>query len=436
MKKIIFAALLFIMVSFTVYAQEIVPKNEDDFDPPKKTAPFVLSYGGNIAPIVIGDMSGDKTLAMSSTNILLWARVTLPANGSFFIRARDTLMLKLYEDNYPADSVTNLVDLDAAYYEYNPPASGIKLSAGRKVFSLGAGILLAGRGDGIETGYTSKAADIKAFGMYTGLLRKDFNPYGLSGPDFNDGAKRMFAGLSVGRDVGNQTPYLLGMYQKDMSKDNQDAKIDYNSWYAGAGVKGVISRSDYFAEGYYEGGESFTGGEPSTISAFGAAAAVNYYFEGKTSPALSVQYGFASGDPDRGSANSSTGNSAGDDNGFIAFGYFPGGLALRPAFSNIHIFRLGGSFNPFGGDDSRVKKMTFAAKYSFYAKFDEKGVINSGEAGRIYFDAGHGADASIRWAPYTDLSVYTMYGLFVPGRAYPTDEPLRHFMIIGTNLSF
>ena len=434
MRKFVLVLVLVVSAAEVAFAQEIVPKNDDWLGLPKERTPFMFDWGGNFSPTVMLDKSGSSTLSMSATNLNVWARLTLPGDGALFLRGRDTLMNCLYQKAYPAEKHKNLYDLDAAYYEFKPVSSGFSLSLGRKLYLVGSGTLLSGTGDGVEANYVSPLLQLKLFGMYTGFLRKDYNPYGLNSTDYNVGARRLFAGGTLRTNIGNQTPFLMGLYQKDYASN---ATGRYDSWYGGAGIKGVLSQADYFVEGYFESGKSYfndaTG--KSSVTAFGAAASLNYYFKVITSPSVSAQYGIASGDKDRINTEA-TGNISGSDNGFISFGYFPAGLALRPTFSNIQIFRAGAAFNPFERLSDHIRKITIDAKYSYYMKCRKKGVINSGEATNNSYDVGHGIDTSLRWAPFSDFTVYVMYGLFIPGKAYSTREPKRNFAVAGASLSF
>jgi hypothetical protein len=437
MKKYITAITLFLAMTAGLSAQEIMPPSDDGFEYKSKEA-WLFTWGGTLAPVVVTDMSGDDSLIMSMNGLRLWANITLPGSGRLFVRGRESANILVSQENRPVENdFENLIDLDAAFYEYMPADSSLSFSLGRKVYTIGAGVLFAGRGDGAEAGYAHSAFNVKLFSAYSGLLLKEYNPYGMSGPDYTDGSKRLFSGADISVPVKGHVPYVVALHQKDFSEEEEGVPSRYDSWYGGAGVKGIVGSGDYFIEGWYQGGEgSSNSGEKSSVSAFGAAASLNWFFKAKYSPSASVQYGVASGDPDRLSASGARDNTAGDDTAFHAFGYFPAGYAFRPLFSNIHIFRAGGAFNPFEGFGSRLKKFTAGLKYSYYMKYDEKGVVNYGEGDNLESGLGHAADLSLKWLPYTDLAVFAQYGLFVPGAAFSDDEPSRHFIMIGSNLSF
>ena len=152
------------------------------------------------------------------------------------------------------------------------------------------------------------------------------------------------------------------------------------------------------------------------------------------SPALILQYAYGSGDKHRTDYTSPTrpGTAEGDDTGFMYFGTFSGGFALKPVLANIHILRGGFSFSPFD-------KMSLGAKYAYYMKDKKDSPIGSNEGTTAESFIGQGVDVSFRWQIFYDLSVYVNYGLFLPGDAFETSEGEkegnRNFIMAGMNLS-
>ncbi len=279
-------------------------------------------------------------------------------------------------------------------------------------------------------------------GMYTGLLQKDSNPYGLSDKDLSDGAKRVFSGGTIAANFLNQKIYLFGIAQIDQGDEDSNAKTRYESQYYGAGLEGVVlQNASYFAEFVYETGESYLQGinETSSIAAYAVNSGINYFFPVALNPALIIQYAFGSGDKYRADYSDSTrpSGATGDDTGFIYFGTFSGGYALKPQLSNIHIFRAGISFTPFSWADSiYIKNMSLSGKYSYYLKDNKDSAINTAEGSLPESFIGQGIDFSLRWQIFYDLSMYVNYGLFLPGDAFASSEGARNFVMSGVNFSF
>ncbi|HNR89936.1 MAG TPA: alginate export family protein [Spirochaetota bacterium] len=410
--------------------------------------PFSISYGGWLMPMVIDERRNDQVLTTSVNTAKLWIKSTLWGKSYVYVRGKDQYYHILKHDGIGireaggSDGIKlneNKVDLDVGYLAVSTDDNMLQVYAGRKFFILGSGLALNGRGDGIQVDLNTSVADVRVFGMYTGLLQKDFNPYGLSDEDIAVGARRYFAGSMVQRTLWNQTLYLFAMAQLDNGRQ-QFIRSRYNSQYYGIGLKGVITDSvEYFGEFVYESGESYLKGknEKRNVNAAAAQAGVNWYLPLPLEPVFMVQYAYGSGDEDRYDCASPTANQAGEDNGFIYFGTFLGGYALRPLLSNLHIARGGFSLSPFSWSESRfLRRMNVTAKYSYYMKDKPKGVINYNEAPLEETEVGHGADASFRWRIFYDLSIFVNYAMFFPGKAYVEGEKNRQFIQGGCNFIF
>jgi len=441
----ILLTLTLFLSSGALFAQAGAPTVGDDLsydlnaDPqmrptPGEWKPFTLSYGGWITPVIIDERKGsDSALTTSVTTLRLWMQSTLWKNSFIHVRGKDVYLTGLAEKNRAKPESENTIDLDLAFIQMATPGGALRFSAGRKYFILGTGLAFNGRGDGAELNLYSRIVDIKAFGVYTGLLAKDQNPYGLSGKDISDGAKRVFVGGSIERGFVNQTAYLLALVQMDRQDEEAGTKSRYDSQYYGAGLKGlIIDGMDYYAEFIYQMGESYlrysTTGEKDTVKAMAGMFGLNYYFDAAYNPALLFQYAYGSGDDD--SADT-------DDTTFTYFGTYVGGFALRPQLKNIHIARLGFSFLPFYASEKMwLKRLNVIARYSYYMKDKPEAYASAGEGPLEERFLGHGADFSLRWAIFSDLSFFVNYGLFLPGDAYSSSEGTRNFVMGGFNLVF
>lgn len=403
-----------------------------------------FQYGAILSPVLVYEKDSGSSLTSSVINARVWGKTALWNNSSLYVRVKNSYLAVLADTGtaYATVENDNVLDLDLAYFSQSTASGNIVFSAGRKYYNLGTGVVLNGRGDGAELLYFSRLVDVKVFGLYTGLLLKDNNPYGLSTRDLTDGAERIFAGGQLATSVSNQNLYIFGMAQIDQADEDAGTKSRYNSQYYAAGANGVFLRDFfYYGEFIYETGESYisVANEKATIAAYAVNSGINYYIPAKLNPVLSLQYAYGSGDKDR--KDYTTGNrppgSSDDDTGFISFGSFSGGFALKPTLSNIHIFRGGASFTPFAEAQSPyIKKMTAGLKYAYYMKDVAESPIKSGAAGEDNKHIGHGVDLSLRWQIFMDMSFYVNYGIFIPGDAYSKSQEDIHYIQSGFNFSF
>lgn len=408
--------------------------------------PFSLGYGGWITPLYIDEIEGDTRLSVSQTTARLWFDAGLWQNSSLYIRVMDRYQYVLTMDNLEdsEDDIKeseNVLELEMAFLRWSSDNNMFRVSLGRRYFSVGTGLVLNGRGDGAELGIYTPVVDIIAFGAYTGLLNKDENPYNLSERDIDDGAKRVFSGGVLEKHFGNQTFYMFGVVETDLAEDDDAVKSRYNAEFYGVGIKGYMGGSvSYYAETIYETGTSYkdNSAEERSINAHAGLLGMDVYIRSAMLPVISLQYAYGSGDKDKGDNNSPTGNTNGDDTGFMSFGTFQGGYGLRPSLANLHVFRAGFAVAPFWNSAKpALKRMTFIAKYSYYLKYYSSGVINSGEAPLDDRDVGHGVDLALRWGIFYDLTLFVNYGLFLPGAAYESnDNNPRNFILAGANVVF
>jgi len=396
-----------------------------------------IQYGAILSPIYLFEDNDGGQLGSYILNASIWAKTYLWSNSFLYIRGKNSYMGIVTNDgSYSSTESDNVLDLDLAYLSASSGSGAFNLSLGRKYYSIGSGLVLNGRGDGGETSLYGSILSIKLLGMYTGFLKKDNNPYGLSDKDITDGAERAFSGGTITASFYNQKLYLFGLAQFDRADQETDAETKYDSQYYGGGLEGVVLQNiSYFAEFVYEKGTSYianttTPNEESDIAAYAVNSNINYYIPVVFHPALIFQYAYGSGDKYR--TNYSTSNrpagSIDDDKGFMYFGTFSGGYALKPVLGNIHIFRAGLSFAP-------INKISLSAKYNYYKKDKKEAPINSGEATLPESFIGQGVDVSFRWQMFYDLSMYVNYGLFLPGDAYDSSTGNKTFVMAGINLS-
>lgn len=390
-----------------------------------------IQYGGWITPVYINQYTGTST--NSSINTLrLWMRSYLWDNSYLYVRGKYTFSVLSSRET----STDHLVDLDAAFIDAQFLGKKLEVILGRKYFLLGSGLVLNGRGDGVEVDVYTRYIRAKILTSYTGLFQKDNNPYSISDADTADGAKRLFAGGSLSYILYNQKIYAIALGQIDFAKETTE---QYQSQYWGGGVEGALPWNlSYNTEYVYETGTSYTStDQEKKIRAMAALFNLNWQIKETTSPVVMVQYAYGSGDSDRDNYTGPTAGALGNDTGFVTFGTFLAGYGLRPVPGNLHVLRSGFSLSPTEMlDDLRLKRTTLIAKYSLYMKDKKEGKISGGETTEEKLLVGHGIDLSLRWKIFSDISFFANYGLFLPGSAYGAADAPRHFTMAGMNISF
>jgi hypothetical protein len=448
--RVVFVLLMLMMLTICInlFAQSVQGYEEGffygsdvdkDFEVSKLYKSFSykgIQYGAILSPIFLFEDNDGGRLGSYILNARVWGKVYLWSDSFFYVRGKNSYLgIVTNKGSYGSYESTNILELDLAYLSMS--FQNINISFGRNYYTIGTGLVLNGRGDGCEVAWHSSIFNINLLGLYTGFLLKDDNPYKLNDKDITDGAKRVFGGGTVSAFFYNQKLYLFGLVQLDYSDQEKGFETKYDSQYYGIGLDGILfTNVSYYAEFVYERGTSYTSTDrltpfgKSSISAFAINSGVYYYIPVKLNPIFILQYAFGSGDENRityTSSNRLSGN--GDDKGFISFGTFTGGYALKANLGNMHIIRAGFSFSPFND-------MSLGAKYLYYLKDKKDGYINSGEAALSKSFIGQGVDVSFRWQIFYDLSMYINYGLFLPGAAYDSSSNgSSNFVMAGINLS-
>ncbi len=408
-------------------------QDDDFFVPAQYKAPWLGDWGASVSPAGLYERQGASDSAIVGLSGNLWLRLSLPGQWLFYARIRDNALVTLLPVAASGMEFTNIWEVNASYLQLVVPEVGFTLSVGRKPFLLGSGLALSGNGDGLEFQLANPWFTVKAFGFYTGLLAPGFSTYSMDSWDDENGARRYVGGYQAGVSVFGHELSVLGLYQGDFGLSPAQ---QYSSWYAGLQARGMAPGGDYLVEWFLEDGYSPLGASRAAIDAFGGTCRYQIAWQVPASPAITVQYSLASGDPDRTSSQGSEGNSSGQDGAFQAFGQLGTGSVFRPHFSNVHIVQLGFNLNPFEAASSRLRNSVIGLRYFYYAKYDKAGVVDSGDAALPSFDLGHGIDLVLRWLPWNDLSTFINAGLFLPGAAFPSDDAVRFTVSGGMSLSF
>jgi hypothetical protein len=208
----------------------------------------------------------------------------------------------------------------------------------------------------------------------------------------------------------------------------------------GFGSRGELADDlHYGAEWVLERGKSFGDRRflhRKQIKAWGFDLELRYVPPWRMRPEFSLEYMFASGDPDRlGSPTDAIGgNSRGNDYSFVGFGYRDTGLSFAPLLSNVHIWRAGAGFYPFEKIEF-LRDMECGTDLFLYHKHRRDGAVSDPTADEQSGYLGWEVDVFTNWRMTSDLAVTVRYGAFFPGDAF-SDRTTRTFFLTGLTWSF
>jgi len=356
-------------------------------------------------------------------DVRLWFKATLkPPEGAdydnehvFYVRLKHA-----YTELYGSSDFNNY-DHDGPHVDY---AYGILdfdpfwVEVGRKYFSIGRGIAYSNVNDGIQLNYKVPGWNVGVFASHT-LPHED--NIDTSVPGFDKRSDRYFYGVGVGYGgIKGHTVYGYSLIQRDFSDEDpidSDQQYTYDSEYYGLGATGeFVFNSTYWAEVIRQKGEGFMFG-PNTqadVDAWAVDLGLERSFEKFLPSVFSLEYAYGSGDGDRTDVTDTEfGNSSGDDDNFLYFGYIPTGLALAPRLSNLHMYRVGLEVRPFD-------RVSVQLNYFRFLKDKKTGGIFDLDATESSLDVGHEFDVEVSVQILSDLDMTVEYGHFMPGDAYPT----------------
>ena len=239
-------------------------------------------------------------------------------------------------------------------------------------------------------------------------------------------------------------PFVYIAWQDDHTKEDPPDLLQqfrYDSRYVGFGSTGeLIENLRYSTEWVIERGRSYSDQrfiKRNRIKAWGFDHRLDYFFRNKNKVVLSAEWMFASGDANRlGSPTNAAGGNRGDktDRGFVGFGFRDTGIAFSPRLSNIHIWRLGGSFRPLPDIES-VKDLELGSDWYLYYKNRSKAAVSDGLADRQSGYLGWEMDYFANYRILSDLAWTVRFGAFFPGKAF-SDRTTRTFLLTGITWSF
>ncbi len=239
-------------------------------------------------------------------------------------------------------------------------------------------------------------------------------------------------------------PFVYAIFQDDRTNENPVDLLQnyrYDSQYYGWGSTGELVRNlRYNTEWVIQRGSSYGDRRflyTNDIKAWAFDQELSYLFSHRMQPRISAEYMFASGDQDRlGSPTDARGGNTRDfvDKSFVGFGFRDTGLSLAPRLSNIHIWRVGGSFLP-APDVHFLRNLELGANVFIFAKHRSAAAISDPLAVDASGYLGWETDYYMNYRITSDLSLTVRFGTFFPGEAF-RESDVRPFLLTGLTWSF
>lgn len=375
-----------------------------------------------------------------------WIRATLrppvdasyPNEHSFYLRLKH-----LYTERRPVEG-NEAHEHDGPHVDYAYLVLDFRplfMEIGRRYYSAGQGISYGNLNDGIELMFSLENWTIKAF--YSQTLPDEEN-IDTSVPGWDKKSKRRYYAVEATYlgvfDQGIYGYYLVQRDESEIKPRDPLHRYTYDSEYAGLGLQGkIISNMHYWAEVIRETGHSrvYDTKEKKDVKAWAGDVGITYDLDIYSHPNISVEYAVGSGDQDRFSVTDTLlGNTSGDDNNFLYFGYLPSGYALSPRLSNLHFYKAALLFKPLERFKA-FKNFSLGVDYYRFFKNKKDGGISDPDAYLSDTDIGSEVDVNFSWEVLSDLRMSFQYGKFEPGDAYPesSNDP-EEYISVDTTFTF
>ncbi len=418
------------------------------------TEKFKIDFGGSYSfNLFIFDDGVESSRTLRQHDLRLWTRMRFD-QGTHEIYARTRLS---YIDFNTGDSyIDNDNDwegpnLDRGYYQFDLKRAmkayagkninyNVKAKIGRDLVQIGTGLALWQTLDHVSVKTSCPYVEL------TGLAGKTVgSSYDFDASRPTDRTHRSFFAAQL-RYLGfeRHRPFAYVLWQRDHNSETFDTgwqKFNYDSFYAGVGSQGeIVDNLRYSTELVFESGHHYAQNRKlydSPIRAWAFEFELEYLFDMPTHPRASAQYLFASGDVDR--VDSPVDTVAGNindtlDRGFNGFGYRNTGLCFAPRLSNLHMFRVGGAFFPFEGNE-KLDRLELGTNWFAYWKHHHKAAVTDPTADVQSGYLGWEMDYYTNWAITNDLTWTIRCGVFFPGDSF-SDQTTRTFALTGITWSF
>ena len=386
-------------------------------------------------------------------SLAIWTRASID-NGAHELFARMRLRYTWFR---PGDEVERQEDwfgpdFEQAWYQIdvgkafrlNKPSDPVQLKA-----RIGRQEVMFGTGYALDLPMQAVLLDAKLYDFRVqGLLGKSILNYPNNidrSPPVQSHSDRDFYGVQLSYEkLQNHVPFVYAVWNDDHTKERpKDAfqNYRYDSFYLGFGSHGSLAHNlNYWIEGVLESGHDYGDGQflrKDYIDAWGWDIGLEKLFDVALHPRVVGEYMFGSGDGNRqwSPTNADGGNSNGrKDTSFAAFGFRDTGIALSPTVSNLHVWKVGGSFTPLERYDF-FRQLELGTNWFLYTKNRARAAISDPTADNFSGYVGWEMDYFINWRLSSDLSWTIRWGTFCPGSAYQ-DQHTRHFVLTGVTWSF
>ncbi len=394
-------------------------------------------------------------------DLRLWGRLTLDHGAhEFYARTRLSLLDFNSGDAYDGnDDDTEGPNLERGLYRFDLTkalsatglgATGSLLpvltemnvvaNAGRDLVEFGTGLTLSTPLDHVSLRTAYHDFELTVLAGKTVGSSQDFD---LSRTATR--TRRNFLGGEVRyHGFERHEPFAYALWQRDHNREEFRRPyqgFDYDSSYFGLGSIGELAQHlRYETEWVFEEGRSYGHQrflKTNEVEAWAWRNELEYLFPGEHQARASVEYLFGSGDPDRlTSPTNSFGGNRFDlsDNSFIGFGFRDTGLSFAPRYSNLHMWRLGGSFYPWPTHE-RLRRLEVGTDWYLYHKHHASGAVSDPTAAVRSGYLGWEMDYYLNWRVTWDLAWTARFGAFFPGRAFD-DQTTRTYFLLGVTWSF
>ncbi len=414
----------------------------------------LFDWGGWYGSYVfLFDDGVESSRTMRRHDLRLWSRVSID-RGAHEIYARVRLSLLDFNSGDSFDGNDDDIEgpnLERGYYRFDLAKAvrasdrrsldyNLTVTAGRDLVQFGSGLTLATPLDHVAVRAAYRGFELTVLAGKTVGSTQDFDLSRTATRTRRTflGGQLRYAGLERHR------PFVYALWQRDRNREQRPRllqRFDYDSFHVGLGSAGELTKGlRYSAELVYQTGHSFGDGRflgDDDIEALAAHAELEYLFPGARKARASLEYLFASGDSGRKtSPTNSAGGNRGDslDTGFIGFGYRDTGLAFAPRYSNLHMWRVGGSYFPFPSHKVLGEFQVGTDAYLFY-KHRRDGAVSDPSANVRSGYLGWELDQYANWRVTADLAWTARLGAFFPGKAF-RDRTTRTFLLVGFTWSF
>ncbi len=431
--------------------EELVRSERDRLSP--ATERTTIDYGGYYSFFLfMYDDGVNSSRTFRRHDFRLWGRASFERGAhEFYARSRLSFVDFNHGDGFADEDDVEGMNLERGYYKFDLARAtqayegrtidyNLEFKIGRDFAQFGTGYALSIPLDQVWVRYTG---DKWSFTGLAGRTVGSMQDFDLSKDPSR--TRRTFWGLET-RYTGSQRhePFGYVLWQNDNNPNDFFSplqKYDYDSFYVGIGSTGELVESlRYTTEWVFETGHSYGNrryAKKNRINAWAWDIQLEYLFKRPCKPRASIEYMFASGEPERlGSPTDSVGGVSRGfrDSSFVGFGFRDTGLSFAPRLSNIHIWRLGGSYFPFEGHE-RFDRLEIGTDWFVYHKNHSDAAVSDPLAGVQSGYLGWEMDYYANWDISSDLSATARYGVFFPGKAFD-DRTTRTYLLLGMTWNF